>query len=190
MEPINIILSGLGGQGILFMTGLLARAALEKGFSVLGAETHGMAQRGGSVISHLRIGRARSSLVRAGRAHFLLSLDEVEAYRNLSYLGFGSTCYVDAPDSPSLFSGLDRFLRKRGIVFRFFPARRVALEMGAPRAANLALLGYFAGFEKEPVGYGELRTAMEVLFQGPSRERSLQIFEAGYEGALRSRNKI
>lgn len=190
METINIIVSGLGGQGILFLTGLLAKAALVKGFSVLSAETHGMAQRGGSVVSHLRIGRARSSLVRTGRAHFLLSLDEMEAYRNLSFLAPGSRCYVNAAGPSPFFPQLDGFLRKKGIIFRFFPAREVALEMEAPRAANLALLGYFAGFEKEPVGYEEIRTAIEVLFQGPSKERNLRVLEAGYEAALRSCNKI
>nr|NJM02148.1 hypothetical protein [Desulfobacula sp.] len=86
MKTINYVLSGLGGQGILFMTKVFAAAALEKGYNVLGAETHGMAQRGGSVVSHLRVGEARSSLVRAGAADFLISMDESEAYRYLPYL--------------------------------------------------------------------------------------------------------
>ncbi len=54
MKTTNFVLSGLGGQGILFMTKVLATAALNKGFDILGAETHGMAQRGGSVVSHLK----------------------------------------------------------------------------------------------------------------------------------------
>ncbi|RLB26959.1 MAG: indolepyruvate oxidoreductase, partial [Deltaproteobacteria bacterium] len=64
METVNIVLCGLGGQGILFMTRVLAQAALDRGLPVMGAETHGMAQRGGSVISHLRLGEVQSSLVR------------------------------------------------------------------------------------------------------------------------------
>ncbi|MBT4876162.1 MAG: indolepyruvate ferredoxin oxidoreductase, partial [Desulfobacula sp.] len=51
---MNYVLTGLGGQGILFMTKVLATTALNKGYNILGAETHGMAQRGGSVVSHLR----------------------------------------------------------------------------------------------------------------------------------------
>ena len=70
METVNIVLGGLGGQGILFMTKVLAQAALKKGLRTMGAETHGMAQRGGSVISHLRFGDVESSLVRTGSAHF------------------------------------------------------------------------------------------------------------------------
>ncbi len=61
MENVNIVLCGLGGQGILFMTKVIAQAALDKGYQVLGAETHGMAQRGGSVISHLRLGEVQNS---------------------------------------------------------------------------------------------------------------------------------
>jgi indolepyruvate ferredoxin oxidoreductase beta subunit len=56
METVNLIICGLGGQGVLFLTRVLAQAALDKDLNIMGAETHGMAQRGGSVISHLKIG--------------------------------------------------------------------------------------------------------------------------------------
>ncbi|MBW1920143.1 MAG: 2-oxoacid:acceptor oxidoreductase family protein, partial [Deltaproteobacteria bacterium] len=78
MDSVDIVLCGLGGQGILFMTRVIAQAALDKGLNIMGAETHGMAQRGGSVVSHLRLGQAQGSLVRTGSAHFLLGLDENE----------------------------------------------------------------------------------------------------------------
>ena len=91
MEAINIALCGLGGQGILFMTKVLAQAAMDKGLNIIGAETHGMAQRGGSVISHLRIGDAESSLVRSGTANLLLALEENEGYRNLPLMADGAT---------------------------------------------------------------------------------------------------
>ncbi|MFH1488585.1 MAG: 2-oxoacid:acceptor oxidoreductase family protein, partial [Pseudomonadota bacterium] len=96
METTNIVLCGLGGQGILFMTKVVAHAALAKGFQVMGAETHGMAQRGGSVISHLRLGEVQSSLIRAGSAHLLLSLDENEGYRNLPFLARNSRMFVNS----------------------------------------------------------------------------------------------
>ena len=97
MENINFVLSGLGGQGILFMTKLLARTAVNKGLKILVAETHGMAQRGGSVISHLRVGDVKGSVVRAGSAHILLALEENEAYRNIPYLADGGKLYANAP---------------------------------------------------------------------------------------------
>ena len=74
MRNQQLIISGVGGQGILFITRLLAETAIEKGFHVLTSETHGMAQRGGIVISHLKIGGFSSPLVRPGQADGLLAL--------------------------------------------------------------------------------------------------------------------
>ena len=96
MEITNIVLCGLGGQGILFMTRVLSQTALSKGMDIMGAETHGMAQRGGSVVSHLRIGDIKGSLVRADSAHFLLALEENEGYRNLPFLAMGARMYVNS----------------------------------------------------------------------------------------------
>jgi indolepyruvate ferredoxin oxidoreductase beta subunit len=98
MDTINIVLCGLGGQGILFMTKVLAEDALRRKIPVLGAETHGMAQRGGSVVSHLRMGNAKSSLVSSGQARFLLALDPWEAYRNLPFLAPGGFLFANAPE--------------------------------------------------------------------------------------------
>ena len=61
----------------------------------MAAETHGMAQRGGSVVSHLRLGTVKSSLVRAGSADILLALDEDEGYRNLAFLASGAGMYAN-----------------------------------------------------------------------------------------------
>jgi indolepyruvate ferredoxin oxidoreductase beta subunit len=93
---VNIVLCGLGGQGIVFMTKVLAQAGLDRGFDVMGAETHGMAQRGGSVVSHLRFGDVAGSLVRTHSAQFLIALEENEAYRNLPFLMEGGTMVANA----------------------------------------------------------------------------------------------
>ena len=74
MNGQQLIISGVGGQGILFVTRLLAETAIAAGMPVLTSETHGMAQRGGIVISHLKVGEYTSPLVRPGQADGLLSL--------------------------------------------------------------------------------------------------------------------
>ena len=79
------------------------------------AETHGMAQRGGSVISHLRIGKVKSSLVRTGTAHFLLSLEENEGYRNLPFLSQGARMYVNTHSKNFPRKEVKGFLDKRKI---------------------------------------------------------------------------
>lgn len=181
METVNIILSGLGGQGILFMTRVLAQAAMDKGFDVMGAETHGMAQRGGSVISHLRLGEVKSSLVRNGTAHFLLSLEENEGYRNLSFLSQGGRMYVNTSSKHFPIEEVKGFLDKRKIIYRSIPAGIIAQDLGAPRSSNLALLGYFSAFNEGPIGYNDIKMTIDKISPTKFKNINSQIFEAGYE---------
>ena len=181
METVNIVLCGLGGQGILFMTKVLAQAALDQGLPVMVAETHGMAQRGGSVISHLRLGEVESSLVRIGTAHFLLSLEENEAYRNLPFLSKGGKMYVNAERDHSPREGVKDYLDKKGILYRSVPAGAVAQELGAPRSSNLALLGFFSGFDEGPMSYKEIRATIAKNSPRGFKDLNLKVFEAGYE---------
>jgi len=145
---MNFVLSGLGGQGILFMTKLLAQTAINRGLKIMAAETHGMAQRGGSVVSHLRIGDVAGSLVRAGSAQILLALDENEAYRSLPFLARGGRLYVNAPHDVLVREEVWPYLDKMEMACRFFPASEAAAESGSPMASNLALLGFFCGLSE------------------------------------------
>lgn len=188
METVNIILCGLGGQGILFMTRVLAQTALDKGFNLLGAETHGMAQRGGSVVSHLRIGDVKSSLVETGSAHFLLALEENEGYRNLPFLSRGAQMYVNANPKRFPREEVKAFLDKREITYRSAPAGTMALELGAPLCTNLALLGYFTAFNEGPTTQDELRKTIEIISPDRFREINLKVFEAGLQKGLEERS--
>ena len=190
METVNIVLCGLGGQGILFMTRVLAQAALDQGLPVMGAETHGMAQRGGSVISHLRLGEAESSLVRIGTAHLLLSLEENESYRNLPFLSGGGKMYVNA--DPGHFPGeeVKGYLDKKNIVYRSIPAEAIAQQLGAPRSSNLALLGYFSAFDEGPMSYREIRMTIEKISPRRFKDLNLKVFEAGCKKGEDSKGNI
>lgn len=132
----QIIVSGIGGQGVLFITKLIAETALEQGYSALISETHGMAQRGGNVISHLKVSAPAaetpfvSPLIRPGLADVFLGLHP----DSLSAHGF--------------------YLKENGLVFcnavnsvrgQSLDATRIATEMGSPVSANLVLLGFAAG---------------------------------------------
>jgi indolepyruvate ferredoxin oxidoreductase beta subunit len=189
METINIILSGLGGQGILFMTKVLAQAALDKGFNVMGAETHGMAQRGGSVVSHLRLGEVKSSLVRTGTAHFLLSLEENEGYRNLPFLSQGARMYVNTHSKHFPREEAKGLLDKRKIIYRSIPAGTIAQELGAPRSSNLALLGYFSAFDEGPIGYKDIKTIIDTISPKKFKDINCKVFEAGYKRGKNTKNK-
>jgi indolepyruvate ferredoxin oxidoreductase beta subunit len=181
MENMNFVLSGLGGQGILFMTKLLARTAINRGLKIMAAETHGMAQRGGSVVSHLRIGDVAGSLVRAGSAQILLALDENEAYRSLPFLARGGRLYVNAPHDVLVREEVWPYLDKMEMACRFFPASEAAAESGAPMSSNLALLGFFSGFQNGPIPGADLRRTIDQVSPDRFREINLKIFDLGFE---------
>ena len=181
METINFVLSGLGGQGILFMTKIFATTAMNKGYNILGAETHGMAQRGGSVVSHLRIGDARSSLIRAGAADFLLSMDESEAYRYLPYLKKGGKLFANAPTKTFPDNKIADFLKTNDIEARAMEAGKTAMELGGPRSTNLALVAFFAAFGFGPLSADDLRATVDTMSPGPFKKTNMKIFDTCYE---------
>jgi indolepyruvate ferredoxin oxidoreductase beta subunit len=123
----QIVISGVGGQGVLFVTRLMAEAAIRKGLPVLTSETHGMAQRGGTVISHLKVGAYTSPLIRTGQADVLLAMKDEGAP------SMATTCTVTdgrsstAPRLPTGGGELD--------------ADGLAHQIGNPRAVNLVVLG-------------------------------------------------
>ncbi len=181
MENTSMIFCGLGGQGILFMTKIFARAALDKGLQTLGAETHGMAQRGGSVVSHLKLGRMENSLVRNQTARFILALEENEAYRNLPFLAPGGSIYVNAEEDAFPRKEVALYLEKQGIVTHAFPAQETAMGLGNPMSTNLALMGFFSAFENEPFTHDELRNTVIAVSPEHFRENNLKVFDAGFE---------
>ena len=186
MNTVNIVLCGLGGQGILFMTKILAEYALKKGIPVLGAETHGMAQRGGSVVSHLRLGEARSSLVPAGKAGFLIALDPWEAYRSLPFLGEGALLCVNSPDGDFPNDAVKTYMTTHGIKCFTADASRIAGRMGGPLSTNLALLGFFSSLpDISPFFHEGLCETIGLVSPDRFREVNLKVFEAGFEEGKR-----
>ena len=129
----QVVLSGVGGQGVLFITRLLAEAAIAAGFHVLASETHGMAQRGGVVVSHLKVGGFFSPLVRAGRADLLLVLKEENVALHREFLADGGVLVVNgaAPADAG-----------PGVRMHTVDADALALSAGVPHAANMVLLGF------------------------------------------------
>jgi indolepyruvate ferredoxin oxidoreductase beta subunit len=126
-KPTQVVIFGLGGQGILFVTKLLAEAAVEEGREVIVSEAHGMSQRGGAVESHVKIGGFEGSLVRRGKADATVAVDAMRLADAKSFLRLGGACFVNAAAAEGA---------------RALDAIAIAQELGAPRAANIALLGF------------------------------------------------
>lgn len=129
MKSQQLIISGVGGQGILFVTRILAEAAIAHGMPVLTSETHGMAQRGGIVISHLKVGAYASPLVCPGRADGLISLmhETVPLHRHF----LKKDGWIVANGSPETLTGVTAHI----------DADNLALGLGNPQSVNLIMLG-------------------------------------------------
>jgi len=186
MAPaFNVYMAGVGGQGIGLLAELLARAADHAGLPVKGCDTHGLAQRGGIVASHLRIGAGVSSpLVEAGRADLVVALERTEALRAMrTMLAPGGTLvWYDASWQP-----LDVRLGKetevatgevlaeaeaRGVV-----ARKVFREnLEDPRQQNMTLVAEIATAGSIPgISPADYRAALADLLEGEALEKNLAI---------------
>lgn len=146
----NVLLVGVGGQGIVTASDILARAALEAGFDAKKSEIHGMSQRGGSVFSHVRFGElVHSPLVPEGAAHILLSLEEVETLRWLRYAGPQTTIVVAnariLPANTTTYpEGALDALRHTGARVRVADVAALEALTGDARYLNVAILGVIA----------------------------------------------
>jgi indolepyruvate ferredoxin oxidoreductase beta subunit len=186
----DIILAGVGGQGILSIAFVIDNAALADGLQFKQAEVHGMAQRGGAVQSHLRLSSERiwSDLISKGGADMILSVEPLEALRYFDYLTpdgvvvTSSTPYKNIPDYPDLDKILAAVRKaKRSVIV---DSETVAKEAGTSKAQNIVMLGAASPFLvlKE----ASLLSLVEVLFKsrGPSMvESNLKAFELGRRAA-------
>ena len=182
----DVVLAGVGGQGIVLASKLLAEAAFRAGYDVKANEVHGMAQRGGSVLAQVRFGeKVFSPLVPSGRADFLVGLEEVEALRYAGYLGDGGWAIVNrrkiVPVTVS--SGSFRYpediegrLRARFERLVLVEGERLAREAGNARTENVVLLGALSNFLDIPLGIWEEVIAHLVP---RSTEANLKAFSLG-----------
>ena len=129
----QILISGVGGQGVLFVTGLLAEAAINKGLSVFTSETHGMAQRGGTVLSHFKVGNFSSPLIRPFKADGLLVLRDENIAQHGAFLQKGGWAVVNSDKDIKI----DNNVSAKGI-----DADRLAQEISNPKSVNLIVLGF------------------------------------------------
>ena len=147
----NILLSGVGGQGIILASDIIVEVFLEVGFDVKKSEVHGMAQRGGSVTSHVRFGRkVYSPIIKQGEVDILFSFEELEGLRWLNYVKPNGVIVLNNhkinPSAVNLGQveypkDIPGIIRKRFDKFHLVDGTKLALEAGNVRAANVVLLG-------------------------------------------------
>lgn len=181
LEQQQIIISGVGGQGVLFVTRLLADAAIRQGLPVFTSETHGMAQRGGTVLSHLKIGPFSSPLIRPGRADGLIALRAESLGLHGEYVAADGWIVANGASAPSPGA-------------HTVDADGIAARIGNRRAVNLITLGFALG--RLPAD-GEvcrglfcsiqtIQTVVQMRLEAKPAllQASLQALQAGFEAAV------
>ncbi len=155
-EPtFRIVISGVGGQGVLFVTRLLAEAAIVKNFPVFTSETHGMAQRGGTVISHLKVGEFASPLINPGKADGLIALKAESLVQHGGYLKPGGWAAINSPAPMEIPAPSNLY---------HINADRLAREMADTRSLNLIMLGFtLACAQQDDVGHAMLHCSLDDI---------------------------
>jgi len=184
----DILMVGIGGQGTILASNILGEACLIEGRHVKGAETHGMAQRGGSVESHIRIDGLFGPLIPPGQADFLISFDLLEALRYSHYIKQGGKMVVNrqlvlptsvfmqnlvAPSQDEIIAVLKKY------TLCLLDADKMAEEAGSPLSQNVVMLG--AASHSLPLKPESLLEAVKCLVPKKTLEINTKAFEMGRE---------
>ena len=181
----NILICGVGGQGTVLAAKVLSQAAISGGENVLSAETIGMAQRGGSVVSHVRIGdNVYSPLIPKGQADIIIAFEAAEAVRNIEYLKKNETVIINAkvvqPSTASLegkvfeANTMIEFLKKDYKVVAV-DAEKICEELGSSKVVNMVLLG--AASTAGIIDREELKAAIKLLVKPAFYELNVRAVE-------------
>lgn len=172
VPDVQIIICGRGGQGILFLTRLLDEVALSLGQDVISSETHGMAVRGGSVASYIKIGNFNSPLIRSGQGDVLLALSESELPLNRHLLKKkGGQIYVNSPET------------KQGAI----DASAKAEALGSLVVANLVLLGFGCAHAGFPFTFERIRNVLIQMSPKHVLESNTSALKAGFDAVQQTK---
>lgn len=195
--PLNLIIAGVGGQGSLFASQVIANAAMEEGFSVRIAETYGVTQRGGPVYSQLRIGQqVYGSLIPKLRCDLILGLEPIETLRRAAdYLARGGSVAVNTRVNvpletklgrqPALnFETIKEELQKLGVgELLEVDARVMAERAGGAASMNVFMIGTLSGFDIFPLSYDSVENAVKTITRPSFLEGNLLSLAKGREYA-------
>ena len=194
-EPINLVISGVGGQGNILLSRMIGRSLLKKGYLVSIGETLGVAQRGGAVMSSIRISETMplGPLTPEGKAHLIISLEPLETLRMLSRYGnpkvttitnFRPVFTVDVltrkdeyPDYAALKQAINTL---SGMAF-FVDATEMALKLGNPIITNVIMLGALIAVGKIPLSREDIEAEIKASFSADRAELNLQALAQGID---------
>ena len=192
-ETYNLIITGVGGQGNVLSSQLIGQALVGKGYFVTIGETYGASQRGGSVMSHIRISSQKqlSPLIPKGKADIVVGLEPVEALRVLTAYGNPHTVVLSntRPIYPvDVTSGDEKYPEEEEIQEALeslsqkvysIPATEKAMQMGSPILGNMIMIGALLELNLLPLSAAEFREILAKNFASKRLETNLQALEEG-----------
>ncbi len=194
MNVKNILLCGVGGQGIITMGKLIGTALVNKGIKTRVTEVHGLAQRGGSVNVHVRFGEdVYSPLICEGQAHAIVALELIEAVRYLRYLSRNGILFVNDVLIPPPLPGVkipsrNEILEEFGklkVKFYMVNAVDLALKAGSAAAANVVMVGGMLALDLLPLTLEDMEESIRENLPPKFHEINIKALRAGYEKVAR-----
>jgi len=197
-EPINLIITGVGGQGNISISRLLGQAFMEEGYTITIGETYGATQRGGSVASHVRISREKipySPVTPRGKADIILGLEPSESLRMLTAYGHSETfvvtntrpiCPLEVAAGEAEYPTLETITHSVSQLSRrawYINASEFALGLGNPLLTNIVMTGALIGTGLLPLERGKIERQLKLNFKGENQAVNLRAFELGYGAA-------
>jgi indolepyruvate ferredoxin oxidoreductase beta subunit len=193
VKEFNILITGVGGQGVILMSELLGKAAVADNLRVRGSEILGMAVRGGSVTSAIRIGdEVYGPLIPAGKCNALVGMEPSEALRNIAYLSKSSLVMINtAITTPftvsvgeSKYPSLEEILEKLGKAsdrIIQLNAAQIAQKAGSLLTTNIVMLGALFGTEQLPIKIATIKESIQGRFPAKVAPVNIKAFDLGYE---------
>ena len=191
MTEKNIVLVGVGGQGLITLGRVLGNTATNKGVKALTAETHGMAQRGGSVIVHVRMGNVNAPLIPKGMADAILGLEILETIRDLEYANNETEIIINnriiRPQIPKIVlpkpEELIKELKKQKIKLEVLNAQELAIKAGNEITENIVMLGALmkTGILDGYINIEDIEETLRRMFPPAIAEMNIKALRLGYD---------
>jgi indolepyruvate ferredoxin oxidoreductase beta subunit len=200
-KEINIIICGVGGQGVVLVSELLGNAAVRGNVAVKGSEVLGMAQRGGSVFSNLRLGGdIIAAMTPEGKCDVLIAVEPSEALRNIQYLAKNSVVVLNTTTVMpyTVYLGQSGYPTPEQIIGKLkkvtdriitLDASGLAKQSGSLQAANVVMLGALFGTGLMPVKEETAKEAILARFKAKVGEINIKAFDLGYEYVKKALSK-
>ena len=193
VKEFNILITGVGGQGVILISELLGNAAVNDGLNVRGSEVLGMAVRGGAVTSTIRIGsEVYGPLIPMGKCDILIGIEPSEALRNITYLSPSSLVILNmakvVPTSvfigESSYPSLEEIVEKLSLIANRvirLKAAQIAEEAGSVMAANIVMLGALFGTGQLPIKIETTKEQIRARFSAKLAPVNIKAFDLGYQ---------